>query len=72
MPDTMPRSTETTRPSRQKALLLALAAVLMVAGLVVLFLLKRLPLPLRLAMGFVDFTAAAALLLFLRQKFPRR
>jgi hypothetical protein len=72
MPATKPRSTEATRQSRQKILLLALAAVLMAAGLVVLLLLKRLPLPLRLTMGFVDFTAAAALLLLLRQKFPRR
>lgn len=57
------------RRGRQKATLISLAFVLTLAGFVVLLLLKRMPLPLRLAVGFGDLIAASALLLFLRQNF---
>jgi hypothetical protein len=55
--------------SRQKVLLLVLSGVLMAGGLVILFLLKRMPLPMRLLVGLGDVVAASALLLILRQKF---
>jgi hypothetical protein len=61
--------TDARRQSRQKGFLLALAIVLLLAGFVVLLVLKRIPLPMRLAMSFGDFVAASALLLLLRQKF---
>lgn len=75
MPDSIPQSINSANASgspRQKALLLALAIVLLLAGFIVLLVLKRIPLPMRLAMSFGDFVAATALLLLLRQKFPNR
>jgi hypothetical protein len=62
--------TDARRQTRQKGFLLALAVVLLLAGFVVLLVLKRIPLPMRLAMSFGDFVAASALLLLLRQKLP--
>jgi hypothetical protein len=58
--------------ARQKLTLIALSSVLLLAGFVVLFFLKRLPLPMRLVTAFGDFVAASALLLLLRQKFSGR
>jgi hypothetical protein len=58
--------------ARQKAILTALAAVLMLGGLVVIVLLKRLPFPVRLAMGLSDVVAASVLLLVVHQKFSDR
>lgn len=55
--------------ARQKKTLTFLAAVLILAGLVVLLLLQRIPLPLRLAIGFVDVVAGLTLLVLVRQKF---
>jgi len=75
MSDPDPQSTGSDQAggnSRQKSLLLVLAVVLLLAGFVVLLALKRIPLPMRLAMSFGDFVAASALLLLLRQKFPGR
>ena len=72
MPDPVTATNEPTdarRQSRQKGFLLAFALVLLLAGFVVLLVLKRIPLPMRLAMSFGDFVAASALLLLLRQKF---
>jgi hypothetical protein len=58
--------------SRQKVILAVLSGVLMAGGLVVLFLLKRMPFPLRLFVGFGDIVAATALLLLLRQKYSEK
>jgi len=63
---------EAHRRSRQKVILMVLSTVLLLAGFMVLFLLKRLPLPMRLITAFGDFVAASALLLLLRQKFSGR
>ncbi len=62
MPDELNRS-------RQKIVLILLSTVLMAGGLVVLLVLRRMPLPMRLVVGFGDFIAASALLLFLRQNY---
>ncbi|MSU70235.1 MAG: hypothetical protein EXS39_05580 [Opitutaceae bacterium] len=69
MPDPASSPTDALARSRQKIILLVLATVLMLGGFVVLFALKRMPLHMRLVVGFGDFIAASALLLFLRQKF---
>ena len=55
--------------SRQKVILLVFAGVLMVGVILVLFVLKRMPLPMRLVIGLGDVIAASALLLILRQKY---
>lgn len=55
------------RPRRRIGIL---AWFLIAAGLAILLLLDRIPLPLRLLMGFVDLVAGAALLVLRRQKFP--
>jgi hypothetical protein len=57
---------------RQRRMLFVLAAALVAGGLVVLLLLDRIPLPLRLLIGFGDVIAGSVLLVVLRQKFPRR
>lgn len=54
---------------RQKILLTLLGCVLIAAAIMVLFFLHRVILPLRIAMGFVDFIAGATLLVFVRQQF---
>jgi multidrug efflux pump subunit AcrB len=55
--------------ARQKRTLVILATFLIVAGLVVLFALERIPLPLRILMGLTNTIAGAVLLLVARQKF---
>jgi hypothetical protein len=72
MPDSSSSPAEASKQARQKALLLALATVLILGGLVVLLFLKRMPLPMRLVVSFGDFVAASALLLLFRQKFSRQ
>jgi hypothetical protein len=57
--------------SRQKVTLLVLATLLFVGGLLVLFALKRLPLPMRIMTGLGDFVAGSALLLILRGNFRK-
>lgn len=57
--------------ARQKSSLTVLAVVLIVAGLGVALFLKRIPLPLRLLIGFGDVLAGSVLLLLVRQKFDR-
>ncbi len=54
---------------RQKRTLTLLGTVLVVAGLVILAFLQRVPLPLRLLLGATDLIAGAVLLLVVRQKF---
>ena len=55
---------------RQRRQIGILAWVLLAAGVAILLLLDRIPLPLRLLMGFVDLVAGAGLLVLRRQKFP--
>ncbi|MFM7752527.1 MAG: hypothetical protein ACKPB0_19130 [Opitutaceae bacterium] len=55
---------------RQRRKISWLAWSLIAAGLAILLLLDRIPLPLRLLMGFVDLVAGAGLLVLRRQKFP--
>ena len=54
---------------RQRRKITWLAWFLITAGLAILLLVDRLPLPLRLLMGFVDLVAGAGLLVLRRQKF---
>jgi len=60
----------TRQRARQKRILVMLATVLIVAGLLLLFVLERVPLPLRILMGLGDLVAGAVLLVVVRQKFP--
>ena len=55
---------------RQRRQISLLAWVLLAAGVAILLFLDRIPLPLRLLMGFVDLVAGAGLLVLRRQKFP--
>lgn len=55
---------------RQRRKIGLLAFLLITAGLAILLFLDRIPLPLRLLMGFVDLVAGAGLLVLRRQKFP--
>lgn len=56
---------------RQRRIVLTIAPLLIVAGLVVLLFLKRMPLPLRLAVGLADVFTGLVLLVLVRQKFPK-
>ena len=56
---------------RQRRTLLAFGFALIISGLAVGLLLKRLPLPLRTLTAVVDVFAGCFLLLVVRQKFPR-
>ena len=55
--------------SRQKRTIQILATLLIAGGLTVLFLLTRMPLPLRILVGLTDVVAGAVLLVVVRQKF---
>ncbi|MDP3073721.1 MAG: hypothetical protein Q8N18_25780 [Opitutaceae bacterium] len=55
--------------ARQRRLLLILGPALIVGGAAVLFLVTRMPLPLRILVGLTDIVAGCALLLVARQKF---
>ncbi|HUR56393.1 MAG TPA: hypothetical protein VM029_01700 [Opitutaceae bacterium] len=68
---TDPTASSVPRRARQKAGLLALGLVLIATGVVVAFLLRRIPLPLRLLIGFGDVVAGCVLLVLVRQKFGR-
>ena len=57
------------RRARQKTTITILAIALIVGGLVVLFALKRMPLPMRLLAGLTDVFAGLTLLVVVRQKF---
>lgn len=57
------------RRARQKFTLLTLAAFLIGTGLFLLFVLKRVPLPLRIVGGLSDIVAGSVLLVLARQKF---
>lgn len=53
--------------ARQKTTLTVLALVLIAGGLLLLFVLQRLPLPLRIVMGLGDLVAGIVLLVMARQ-----
>lgn len=67
MPAEDPRATR--ERLRKKMTILGIG--LLVAGAAVLLLLQRIPLPLRLLIGFGDLIVGATLLLVARQKFGR-
>lgn len=54
--------------ARQKRTIRILAALLIAGGLAVLFLVQRLPVPLRIIVGLTDIVAGLVLLLLVRQK----
>jgi uncharacterized membrane protein HdeD (DUF308 family) len=58
--------------TRQRRTLAILATLLIVGGLVVLFVLTRMPGPLRILVGLTDIVGGAVLLVLVRQKFPRK
>lgn len=55
--------------ARQKRTLQILSVLLLVGGCVVLFLLKRMPMPMRILVGLTDIVGGAVLLVVVRQKF---
>lgn len=60
-----------SRILRQRRTLQALAVLLIAGGLAVLFLLQRMPLPMRILVGLIDVFAGLGFLVLVRQKFPR-
>jgi hypothetical protein len=58
--------------SRQKFTIFSLATFLIIAGLLLVFVLKRVPLPMRVFAGLGDLVAGAALLVLGRQKFVEK
>lgn len=65
-----PPADTNTKRARQRRTLLFLGALLLAAGVVVLALLDRMPLPLRILVGLTDIIAGCVILLVVRQKFP--
>jgi uncharacterized membrane protein HdeD (DUF308 family) len=57
--------------SRQKFTLVTLGLVLIVIGILLIFVLKRAPMPLRIIGGLGDLVAGAVLLVLARQKFSK-
>lgn len=57
------------RRARQKIFVTILGFVLITGGLIVLFALKRMPLPMRLLVGLTDVFAGLTMLVLVRQKF---
>ena len=57
-----------SRRLRQKRTIVVLAVLLIGAGLTILFLLQRMPLPMRILVGLVDVFAGVTLLVLVRQK----
>lgn len=55
--------------SRQRFTVISLASFLIAAGLLLLFALKRVPMPLRIVAGLGDVVAGCVLLVVARQKF---
>lgn len=60
------------RQRRQKWTLSALAILLIALGFLVLFVLDRMPLPLRMLVGLGDLFAGLVLLVLVKQKFPQK
>ena len=59
----------TARHARQKRTIQILAAGLLAAGLIILFALQKMPLPMRILVGLTDVFAGLTLLVLVRQKF---
>lgn len=57
------------RRTRQKVTITLLAVFLIAAGVLLLFVLKRAPLPMRIFLGLGNLVAGSALLILVRQKF---
>jgi hypothetical protein len=57
------------RRARQKTIVTILGFGLIAGGLIVLFALKRMPLPMRLLVGLTDVFAGLTMLVLVRQKF---
>ena len=57
---------------RQRRTIIALAILLVAAGIAVLFVLDRMPLPLRILVGLTDVFGGLTLLVLVRQKLPKR
>jgi uncharacterized membrane protein len=64
-----PNSTKASQRARQRRTILILAFSLIVGGIALLFVLKRVPLPLRIGIGLLDVFAGLGLLVLVRQKF---
>jgi hypothetical protein len=58
--------------ARQKLTIVTLAVFLIAVGVLLIFVLKRAPLPLRIVGGLGDLIAGAALLMVVRQKFGEK
>jgi hypothetical protein len=67
-PAPRPPAPETRMTPRQKRTIRLLAGLLIAGGIAVLFLLPRLPVPLRIIVGLTDVVAGLILLLVVRQK----
>lgn len=59
----------TLRRTRQKITVTLLAVFLIAVGVLLLFVLKRAPLPMRIFMGLGNLVAGSVLLVLVRQKF---
>ena len=59
------------RRARQRFTVLTLAAVLITGGFLVLFVLEKVPRPMRILSGLGDIVAGLVLLVLARQKFPK-
>lgn len=60
-----------SRMLRQRRTIIALSLLLIAAGITVLFVLERMPLPLRILVGLTDVFGGLTLLVIVRQKFSR-
>jgi nitrate reductase gamma subunit len=59
----------TPQRARQKKIVTVVGALMIVAGLVILFALRRVPLPMRVMAGLGDVFIGCVLLVLVRQKF---
>ena len=64
----MKATPEPAARARQKRTLTILAIALILVGLIVMFALERMPLPLRLMVGLTDVFAGLTILVLVRQK----
>lgn len=55
---------------RQRRTIILLASLLIIGGVIILFALQRMPLPMRILVGLTDIVAGLTLLIVVRQKFP--
>ena len=65
-------SRERALRARQRFTVLALAGILIVGGLLILFFLEKMPRPMRIMAGLGDVFAGLCLLVLARQKFKRK